>query len=286
MFILAVAPTVTIVTMIVLGFIFRKDEIFNIARALQNKRAFEPPLPIASPVPRPELPEELGALDRDRVMAAIEELSEYAKSVKPDWIVGVHPGGRLLSVYIANRIKFPRDRCLFVRTSANRSRSIVFEPQRSQLNYPIAGKLLAIDDISRTGQTLLTLKRFFISQNYREPEADNPEFKLKIVRFAIMLIVTQPEKTGWNFRPDHVCYRTKEHYFRLPWSTLSSEIEMAFASRRQKMDFDGNVIAAYENIAKDYDYALEVAQRFMEDDTITGRGMAALMQRKIGALQK
>lgn len=67
MFIMAVAPTVTIVIMIVLGFVFRKDEIFNIARALQNKRAFELPLPIASPAPRPELPKELGALDRDRL---------------------------------------------------------------------------------------------------------------------------------------------------------------------------------------------------------------------------
>lgn len=285
MIIISVAP-LTIVLMIVFGFFYRKDEVFNIARALQNKRAFEPPLPITSPAPLPQLPDELGALDKARLMSAIEELSEYAKSVRPDWIVGVHPGGRLLSVYIANRIKFPRDRCLFVRTSANRSRSIVFEPQRSQLNRPIAGKMLAIDDISRTGQTLLTLKRFFISQNYREPEADDPEFKLKIVRFAIMLIVTQPEKTGWNFRPDHVCYRTNEHYFRLPWSTLSSEIEMAFASRRQKMDFDGNVITAYEHIAKDYDYALEVARRFMEDDTITGRGIAALLQGKIGAFQK
>jgi hypoxanthine phosphoribosyltransferase len=285
MTIVAIAP-LTIVLIIVLGFFYRKDEVFDIARALQNKRAFEPPVPITSPAPLPQLPDDLEVLDRPRLIAAIEELSEYAKSARPDWIVGVHPGGRLLSVYIANRINFPPERCLFVRTSANRSRSIVFEPQRSQLNRPIAGKMLAIDDISRTGQTLLTLKRFFISQNYRETEADDPEFKLKIVRFAIMLIVAQPEKTGWKFRPDHVCYRTNERYFRLPWSKLSSEIEVAFASRRQEMDFDGNVITAYERIAKDYDYALEVAQRYMEDDSITGHGMAALMQRKIGAFQK
>src|ERR1700752_1236475 len=51
-----------------------------------------------------------------KLLLGIHDLEEYVSSYDPELIVGLHPGGRLLSVYVANKISFPKHRCIFAHT--------------------------------------------------------------------------------------------------------------------------------------------------------------------------
>jgi len=235
-----------------------RDYLFEIARSLQNQKAFAPENALSPrDAIRPTPDSNREQLDGAALHEVLEELSAYVRLIKPDWIAGVHPGGRLLSVYVADQIDFPKNRCLFVRTSPDRTDSIEFEPKSDIPNEPLQGKIVIIDDISRTGDTLSSLKWFLMRKNYIEG------YQLTEVYFAVLLVVSEEGASRSRFRPDWVYFRTDKKFFRLPWSELSIETAAAYAHRRQGLSYSQAVIDRHEKIVSDPDYALHLAKSYI-----------------------
>jgi adenine/guanine phosphoribosyltransferase-like PRPP-binding protein len=259
--VLLIFPLLLMGTLIVGYFRFR-DDIFEVARALQNKKAFTPfsALPPREVIPmiKSSTGEEF---EKNYLPDAMSKLVKYANTIQPDWFVGVHPGGRILSVLLAESMGFPRDRCLYVRTSRRQTNKILFTPQRYELKRPREGTMLIFDDISRTGRTLHLLKRYLIAKNYGAPCSPNDVdcFRLSKVDFATLLVVLEEGEADVHFRPDFTVYRTADKLFRLPWSRFSADVDKAFALRQKGMLADDRIIAQYERMSCDYDYALEFA---------------------------
>src|ERR1700674_4116947 len=118
MIILALVPALLLSSIIFAGFFLYRDEIVSVARSLQNKNAFTP---FSALPPREAVPIiKSGTGDEFAEMylgEAMSKLVTYVKAIEPDWLVGVHPGGRLVSVLLAEQVNFPPNRCLYVRTS-------------------------------------------------------------------------------------------------------------------------------------------------------------------------
>jgi hypoxanthine phosphoribosyltransferase len=257
-------PALFVVLIVAIGYFLNRDRLVQAARAATTKSAFSAELSLPSRDAFPLAPSAgQDKLEGHALQAALKELCSYAKRLKPDWIVGVHPGGRMLSVLLADAIEFPHDRCLFIRTSADRHSRVVFEPSPTFPNSRLEGTMLVVDDISRSGDTLETIKRFLIEKNYYG------EISLERAKFAVLLVVAEPDDPPAKFRPDWVYYRTDKRDFRLPWSELSVKIGSAYAHRRQKMAYDDTVIRQYERLVSDFSYALSIAQKYVNQSSAT-----------------
>jgi hypoxanthine phosphoribosyltransferase len=261
--ILLVFPLLLIGTVVVAYFYYR-TAIYDVARSLQNKKAFTPfnalPPREAIPVIKSSTGEEFA---RKYLPDALSNLVNFTNAIAPDWIVGVHPGGRFLSVLLAEQIGFPANRCLYVRTSNTDANKIVFARQRFESNLPREGKMLVVDDISRTGRTLHLLKRYLIAKNYTGPCAVKGMeecYRLSKVHFAALLVVLEEGAVDIQFRPDFCVYRTADKFFRLPWSKFAAKVDEAFAMKHQGMAADSRILAQYEQMSQDYDYAVELVR--------------------------
>jgi hypoxanthine phosphoribosyltransferase len=242
------------VAVIGLGCWLNQEELFEIARSIQRQKAFSP---IQKLTPRKQIrPLPFAAGDRlcgSLLTESIAQLKSYTELVKPDWILGVHPGGRLLSVLIADQLKFPSNRCRFIRTTSHHSKKIILEPEGYKPNEP-QGKLLVIDDISRSGDTLGVVKSFLFARNYTDG------YSLTRILFSVLVVVWNEDESLFEFRPDWVCYRTDKQWLRLPWSGFSAEVAEAYRLKAANREYDHDVIKKYDRIILDYDYALAFAK--------------------------
>ena len=234
-------------------FIYR-DDLIEIGRTLHNQKLlFTSERVLAQ---REELPllDENAELTKPNLRDAVVKLVAYSKQLNPDWIVGVHPGGRLLSVYVADRIGLDQSKCGFVRTDPDRTDRLVLELPP---NEKMTGRLLLVDDISRTGDTLDALKWFFIERNFSSICA------LDRINFAVLLVVSDPDN-AYAFRPDWVRFRTEKKWFRLPWTDLAVRIKTAFAFRKMGLQFSQAAIDQHEQLVSDYNYALGLARKYID----------------------
>ncbi|TFV48259.1 GSU2403 family nucleotidyltransferase fold protein [Bradyrhizobium niftali] len=139
-----------------------------------------------------------------------------------------------------------------------------------------------LDDIARTGQTLMALRHFLRANNFRKSHNRDEEIRLSMMRFAVMLAVT-PKETAFWLPADHVCYTTGDKFFRLPWSGLNSDFALAFRSVRQGSYSSEFVLKLYDRLGAAPEFALDVARQFI-DEGLSGHGINALAGRKIGLL--
>jgi hypoxanthine phosphoribosyltransferase len=250
-------PTIVMALVIAFGCWVNQRKLFEIARAIQNQKAFSPTGILVPPTYIRPLPTTVSKRFEGPILfEAINQLKSYAESVKPDWILGVHPGGRLLSVLVADQMGFPKERCRFIRTTSHYSKKIVLEPETYRPN-DVQGTMLVVDDISRTGNTLSVVKSFLIAKNYTEGN------QLTRVLFSVLLLVLSDEKQEFRFRPDWVCYGTDNKWLELPWSDFSHGVSVAYRGKSSKREYDHDIIEEYDRIVADYDYALNLAKKFI-----------------------
>lgn len=201
-----------------------------------------------------ELSSALRAVPLNKLLLAIHDLTEYARDFNPSWIVGVHPGGRLLSVYIADKLSIPLDRCLFAHTEPD-SVSEVFIRGLKQ-DQELTGSVLVIDDIARTGKTLRSVQAHF--RYY----TDLGTYKLDRLWFAVLLLVDREKEMV--FVPDWYKFATKVPFIKFPWSPLSEKIRHELAQKARGFDVDERYLALHERMAKDPKISLEVARIAIE----------------------
>jgi hypoxanthine phosphoribosyltransferase len=238
------------------GYVKNRDRLLEIVRVLQNQKRFsaERDLPPRHAFPLVS-PDNLNEMKDSDLQRAVADIIAYAREYKPDWIAGVHPGGRLLSVIVGEQLGLSPDRCIYVSTYRSRTANIDFMPP---INNVFAGKLLIIDDISRTGDTLRAIRSYLYARNLGDSN-----YRLTSVRFAVLLVVETPDDSELRFRPDWVYGRTKNQNFKLPWSQLSADIREAYDNRQARYWYNRDAIREHRRICRDFEYALEKARRYL-----------------------
>lgn len=258
-------PPILVLCVVVFGYSLHRNRLFEISRGLHSQKAFAPESALPSRASFDPVPVGNNALigaprlEGPAFSQALSKLISYARLVDPDWVLGVHPGGRLLSVVVAEQLGMPPNRCRFVRTVSHASKEIVLDANNKIPNVPLQGKLLVVDDITRTGDTLNLVKTFFFEKNYGQL------FQFSDIRFAVLLAVVQEDELA--FRPDFVSYGTNIRNFKLPWSEFSERIGTAHAEARQKSgdasEAIKQVLEDYKRIISDDEYALALAKRYI-----------------------
>jgi adenine/guanine phosphoribosyltransferase-like PRPP-binding protein len=254
-----------ILSIIVLGtYIKFRHEVLDSIHGLQDLKLFTTNEELRRRVQVPLLRVPSGAhqVSGPLVRAGAEELGRYVGDLGPDWIVGVNLGGRLLSAYVADLIKFPRPKCLFMRRSDdNRTMAFVEQREQTSANWAYNGNMLVIDDISRTGGTFEAIRSVLVGINYTN------EFDLRRVYFATLIEVLEPHSL--RVRPDWSWRYTDERYnIRFPWSMLGLGIVSALRRKgvRPRLNLDEKdyeILAEYQRIGSDFEYALATAKRFI-----------------------
>jgi hypoxanthine phosphoribosyltransferase len=264
---ISILPLVLISTSIIVGFYLARDRVFEYAKLSRNKKVFSSEGKLA---PRGRFSvssgENLKILPNSVLKECILDLAEYTKVFSPDWIMGVHTGGRLLSVLLAEEVGHPRGACGYIGTKSTRSKRITIETHNRNSNRPLEGKVLIVDDISRTGNTLDCVKSHLEHINFStffDEEQGKSVAILDSVKFAVLVVVDDSDERDLKFRPDWVRYKTAEDFFKLPWSELSAKIESAYKSRSSGYEYDSDAIETHENIIKDYDFALNCARKYV-----------------------
>ena len=262
---------------LVLFGVFRsRGFLVEVARRAHNQKVFfERDTPVRELESAPMVSGDV--LSGEGLEKALYEIATFAKSQRPDWILGVHVGGRFLSVAITHLLGLSPKQCLFVSTHRSRNSKFTIESEGEGALGEISGSMLVVDDISRTGATLRDLKNFLHARNYAG------EFKLSKVIFAVLVIASESGVLMGRFRPDWFYFKTLLRYFRLPWTDLSLAVQTAYdqrergkeliarGQRKLAADWDGFLIDDHERQARSFNYALDVARKHLPIDAVSAR---------------
>ncbi len=188
-------------------------------------------------------------LDGEDLRSALSGLVNYSREVAPDWICGVQPGGRMLSIWLANELGLGSNRVLYIETTGVPKESIDFH---NKPNSQPTGNAIVIDDISRTGDTLKAVKSFIRVRRY---EGIHNFSQVKYVTLATVLPLDDSSKL---FVPDWTARKTNEYNFSFPWTWLTRG--MTESRKRSIFDFkaESELLTMYKNIRDDAETAFEV----------------------------
>lgn len=187
---------------------------------------------------------------------SISELITYVKHENPDWIIGVHPGGRILSTFVADQLNFPTHHVKFAHTEPESYLSISIRDVNE-----ISGKVLVVDDITRTGTTLRAVRSKIV-------ESVRPNFVNNSLRVAVLAIVNAFEDKDAvisPFSPHWFWMATDYKYLELPWSKLSDKIKSSYNNNQKGVDHPEYFIKLHEKMATDFEFSLSIAKLCMDD---------------------
>jgi hypothetical protein len=204
-------------TVIFLGIVFvstyrNRHELRELARSVHNQYVFTEDDREALA----ESLEEIGSRDPRLISVGVPALRDYAEELKPDWIIGVNVGGRLLSAALARAIGLDASRIVYIHHDPV-TKSLVSVPKIDELK----GTLLVIDDISRSGGTLRFVKTSLESANGRG------NFQLSCVRFAVLVVDATAGEVHADFTPDWAMYVTRSAKpFEFAWTPISEKVKV------------------------------------------------------------
>ncbi len=201
-------------------------------------------------------------ISSEECIGALNSLINFLEKEKPDYIVGIHPGGQIISAYIAAKMVYGNERWGFANTEPARlpKMSISFPPPSENKNYISGRKVVFIDDISRSGRTLSLVEKCFRLMLLKNL------IKFREAKFTVLIeAVKKGEKGIDRFKtPDWFYYRTTYKELKLPWSFLSDQIKLAYEERQNQGDFDQNFIDFHEKLTSDFNFAIHVANQIIE----------------------
>jgi hypoxanthine phosphoribosyltransferase len=256
-----------VISMVVIsGYAINHAYVLAVARRLKNVKVF------VSPTHQDIWDRVKGAkyintnrLQGDALQEAIDALAVYVEGIKPDWIVGVHPGGRFLSVLLTEKLGMRREQCLYIATNPARNDHFVFQPQIAAVSNRLEGTMLFVDDIVRTGLTLHHLKLFMKNLNL------TGDMHLDAALFATLaVVVPDDDKDRLRFSPDWFFVKTNKEGLKLPWSGIGDRVAHAYLNCSRGLAYDTTLIEFYENITRDFESAADMARKFLSLNQILG----------------
>jgi hypoxanthine phosphoribosyltransferase len=136
---------------------------------------------------------------------AIFELASFARSIKPDYIIGLNRGGVMIGAFLSLGLGIPRNN--FIKFYAEpRNNEIESEIQEGKIPE-IRGIVLVVDDMCRTGDTMRMVFRYLNSME-------------KIIKIYTASLVTAVEEYLVPTYHDlhHYSLATKNKNLLLPWA--------------------------------------------------------------------
>ena len=204
---------------------------------------------------RSHLPEMLSA---DYLNSAFDGLCDLVRKEKPDFIIGVHTGGRILSVLVCERLNLSPSSLRFISTDMQPGRQPYLVAATD--SKKMSGKVLIIDDVTRTGSTLEIIRRQILSQML------SGESSIHSTVFAVLLVAAERVKLpNGFFVPDWWAYFTRKQDVDFPWSSLSEATRLAFSLKHDGRETDERVIRIHRELVTNYQFALFCAHLSIEN---------------------
>jgi hypothetical protein len=210
---------------------------------------------------RPQRPNRLTVADlKDAriIDEAFLGLCDYAKHVKPDWILGINYAGRVLSVAIAEKIGMPQDRCATVTVDIKNVPAIQFQDDSTEDR--IEGRVLVVDDISRTGSTISSLRTFFLKNNRVSGDG---ALQIVDLHFATLLVASQVGSGEAVYMPSWTYGLIDSRSVKLPWSETSGDIRDATLEDQDDKSALA-VLGNWKDIVLQFSRAAIEAKRYFE----------------------
>jgi hypoxanthine phosphoribosyltransferase len=261
MFYLAMIPGLAFAAAVGITLYSNRTDIYAFARNVHNNLVF-------ANGDRDELVRALSEIESEDAriaQEAIPGLVGYARKLNPDWIAGVNPGGRMIASRLCKEIGLGADRCFYVKYDTETGNLALKSGARL-----ISGTLLVIDDISRTGNTLQSVKAFLYENNGIGP------LQLQAVRFGVLVVDATPDEEHTDFAPDWACFKTTAGgNFRFAWTAMSDAIKADCKRKRLEREQKNAgtvarprqpaVLENYEEerLAKDMDYAASQLEKYI-----------------------
>jgi len=198
-------------------------------------------------------------LTTENCITAIDSLMQFIRNNRPDILVGVHPGGQIITAYIADKLGYGKDQCAFANTDPARTPDLSISFYRKD-NYHSGEKIIFIDDISRSGRTLKLLERL-----WRLNTLNNMYFYKEALFAAMVEVVSKNGNNINRFKePDWFYFNTDEKETKLPWSTISEDIKLSYALKTNKSNYDKHAIEFHEKLVSDFDFAKYVSTKIFD----------------------
>ncbi len=192
-------------------------------------------------------------ISKSDIEEGVSDLAAFTKSYRPDWIIGIHTGGRLLSSLVASKLDIPRQRVIFAHTEAARASEF-----RIRDANRLTGRILFIDDITRSGGTLRALNRHVMQRVLRG------EYAVSDVKYAVLVVVQMRDsRTGELVRvfdPHWAKFSSDFSYISLPWSRLTDRIKAEYDLRNRGLKFDEYYIDLHEKMVSDFALSKAIAE--------------------------
>jgi adenine/guanine phosphoribosyltransferase-like PRPP-binding protein len=193
----------------------------------------------------------------ENVKEAIASLIEFAREKKPDQIVGVHTGGRLASVLVCEALGLSSHKCGFISTDINPGREPYLRPETNSLS----GRLLIIDDVTRTGSTFEIIRRNIIRDTL------SGVYSVISANFAVLLVAKERKRLEKGFFiPDWWAFTADNPDQALPWSSLSANIRAAHLLKRRNKAYDKKKIDLHDELVKNYEFSLYTVKLALDDN--------------------
>lgn len=235
-----------------------RQHIHEVAQALHNSYVFS----MADRSAMADGLESISSKDPRIVSEAVPGLIDYARELNPDWIAGVNPGGRVLSAKLASEIGLDAEKCFYIRAD-RATNTIDFVPD---IKWPLTGKLLIVDDISRSGDTLAFVKSILMQKN------GNGNFQLKRIDFVVLVLDFRGGKHYAEFAPDWAGFKTDEgDAFRFPWSDFTGLIKKECQRKKEMRAREAKATGIVpvveevgdERLAENFEYAEAEARKYI-----------------------
>lgn len=140
--------------------------------------------------------------------AALKELLLFTEKKHPDYIIGINKGGVMVGAIASLRLNLPNSH--LVRCYVDNG---VIECHPEELN----GSVLVIDDISRTGNTLVRIK------NYLLQNSTNID---KIITATLFMYMENDKPIYRDI--DYFSYKINRQSVMLPWNNIGTTKEEQF----------------------------------------------------------
>jgi hypoxanthine phosphoribosyltransferase len=141
-------------------------------------------------------------LSPDLTYKAVQNLTHFAQGINPDCIVGLNRGGSIVGAWLALQLNVKDEQ--FVKCFVDPLKEKAECPTQS-----LFGKILVIDDISRSGKTLQIARRHLMQKRR------NNQFEIVLATLiACSKDGIKPVNDGLAYFP----FLTKDEQLRLPWT--------------------------------------------------------------------
>lgn len=157
-------------------------------------------------------------VDIDLAKQLLAQLGEWVQSENPDYILGTHFSGLMISSKIAKDIGYDIKKVAYSENLKDRSGP----PQIYCCDDMLKGKVCIVDDISRRGVTLSKVADSIFSDFHKGRN------RVRQTCYGVMMLVEASSKSESGFfLPDKVFSSTFEENIIFPWSQLVDRIRQA-----------------------------------------------------------